>query len=924
MRQLSHLLALVIAVCLSTSASAQCGDWAEGLHARGMDSTVRAFAHFDDGNGTALYAGGSFKKASGAPANALARWNGTRWEALSESPSNSSFTAAVHTMLVSDRLGGPALYIGGEFTAVGSTPASHIARYDGHQWTSLGIGVNARVTALAIFEDSGGPKLFVGGLFPSAGGGFSPSIARWDGTSWATIGGVLGLGFSVNALTVFDDGSGPALYVGGSFNQAGGQPISNLARFDGATWSSVGGNFDGPVFALHVHGVGSSASLIAGGNFDHAGSTSAKWIASWNGSTWSALGAGVTPGASGDNGVYALESFDDGTGARLYAAGKIVGNVASWNGTTWSSASTGADPTLSPSVLAVQSLVVHDDGAGPRLVAGGNLFHAGGVLVGRVASWNGSSWRAFDEGNAPIGGAVRTMARYDDGTGSKLYVGGSFTDVGVWGGGDGHIARFNGTTWESVGGANSDVNALALYDDGNGTRLYATGTFTFIGGQSALGIASFDGTVWHALPNIHDSIPNWQDHIGGTALVVFDDGAGPALYVAGNFNSGVDDVARYRNGSWSTVGNPPGQTPYQLIVHDDGTGPALYASGFIVSTGSSEFHVPVVRWDGAQWNRVGFGFLNSHGPARVNALSVFDDGTGPALYAAGSFDSIEGVALSNLARWKNGAWSNVGGGTDGVIGSLAVIDDGRGDGPTLFVGGEFTTAGGNAATHLARWNGVSWSVPMPGVTSVPTSSTPPTTVNSMIEWNDGTGRDVYVGGSFDLAGVHASTNFARLDSCGETGKTFCFGDGSATACPCGNSSAVGARAGCLHSQGLGGTLRGRGEPELSHDTLSIDGGSMPNSSALYFQAQNVSNAGQGVVFGDGIKCTNGPFVRLSTKSNASGASTYPAPGDASLSVKGLVHAPGTRRYQVRYRNAAAFCSSDTFNYTNALEIVWRP
>jgi hypothetical protein len=56
--------------------------------------------------------------------------------------------------------------------------------------------------------------------------------------------------------------------------------------------------------------------------------------------------------------------------------------------------------------------------------------------------------------------------------------------------------------------------------------------------------------------------------------------------------------------------------------------------------------------------------------------------------------------------------------------------------------------------------------------------------------------------------------------------------------------------------------------------------------------------------------------------NVSGASQYPTAGDPSISVKGLVTAPGSRTYQVWYRNAAAFCTASTFNLTNAVAATW--
>jgi hypothetical protein len=43
-----------------------------------------------------------------------------------------------------------------------------------------------------------------------------------------------------------------------------------------------------------------------------------------------------------------------------------------------------------------------------------------------------------------------------------------------------------------------------------------------------------------------------------------------------------------------------------------------------------------------------------------------------------------------------------------------------------------------------------------------------------------------------------------------------------------------------------------------------------------------------------------------------------------LSVRGMITSPGTREYQVWYRNSAAFCAPETFNLTNGWEIAWLP
>jgi hypothetical protein len=155
-----------------------------------------------------------------------------------------------------------------------------------------------------------------------------------------------------------------------------------------------------------------------------------------------------------------------------------------------------------------------------------------------------------------------------------------------------------------------------------------------------------------------------------------------------------------------------------------------------------------------------------------------------------------------------------------------------------------------------------------------------------------------------------------------TGTPYCFGDGSGTACPCGNAGATGN--GCASSLfASGANLAATGTASISADTLVLNGSSMPNSSALYFQGTLRVNAGAGAAFGDGLRCAGGSIIRLGTKMNAANQSSYPVAGDPPISVRGAIPSAGTvRTYQVWYRNAAAFCQPETFNLANAVEITW--
>jgi len=138
-------------------------------------------------------------------------------------------------------------------------------------------GPNGLVYATTIFDDGSGPALIIGGDFASAGGSAANRVARWNGSAWTALG--TGLNGDVYALTVFDG----TLIAGGGFTMAGGTAANRIARWNGSAWSALGTGMNNAVIALTVF----DGSLIAGGGF-----TNFAYIARWNGSTWSALGGG--------------------------------------------------------------------------------------------------------------------------------------------------------------------------------------------------------------------------------------------------------------------------------------------------------------------------------------------------------------------------------------------------------------------------------------------------------------------------------------------------------------------------------------------------------------------------------------------------------------------------------------------------------
>jgi hypothetical protein len=414
-----------------------------------------------------------------------------------------------------------------------------------------GVSFPSGVRALAVFDDGNGPALHVGGDFTRAGGITANSIAKWDGATWSEVGGGVG-GFAgnyVSALAVFDDGSGPALYAGGLFSTAGGVAANRIAKWNGTSWAPLGsGMSTGFISALAVFDDGSGPALYVGGIFGIAGGVPAQHIARWNGASWAPLGTGVS-GGTATLGTYvtALAVFDDGSGPSLLvggsftAAGGVPANyIAAWDGASWAPLGSGTNDE-------VHALTVFDDGGGPALYAGGLFTTAGGAGANRIARWNGVSWSPLGSG---LNDYAQALGVFDDGSGTALYVGGRFTTAG--GAPANWIATWDGTSWAALGsGTNGNVVALTAFDAGNGSALYAGGSFSTAGGLVLLSIAAWDGSSWTLL----------GDGINGTslyALEVFDDGSGPALYAGGQFN-GAGGVSANNIAKWmARVGRPSG------------------------------------------------------------------------------------------------------------------------------------------------------------------------------------------------------------------------------------------------------------------------------------------------------------------------------------------------------------------------------
>ncbi len=153
----------------------------------------------------------------------------------------------------------------------------------------------------------------------------------------------------------------------------------------------------------------------------------------------------------------------------------------------------------------------------------------------------------------------------------------------------------------------------------------------------------------------------------------------------------------------------------------------------------------------------------------------------------------------------------------------------------------------------------------------------------------------------------------------EPGTSFCFGDGSGTACPCGN--AAGAGEGCANDTGSGAVLSGSGSASVAADDLALSATNLTSGPGLFFQGNNAVNSANGNPFGDGLRCAGGSVRRLEVRF-ANAGNSFTTTTTISIATNGNVSVGQTKRYQYWYRDSGTSPCSSLFNLSNGYEITW--
>ncbi len=323
----------------------------------------------------------------------------------------------VNAMYANDSM----LYAGGTFIG----PGSHIAQWNGTNWSSLSSGINGDVYSLCVYKKN----LYAGGYFSEAGGISASSFAEWNGSNWIPWG-------KFNPVTALDTANN-YLYSSSysdiwRFNGSNGFPLSGFIsmqinkfilyrnklyaagygykRIGGV---SYGGTYEGLLYKIKLSGT-SFTPVLVGAFYSSAGMPDLYSL------------------AVHDSNLYIGGTFDT-------VNGHVIHNIVVYNGSGFSSVGGNINGT-------VNALAEYNG----KLYAGGYFDSAGTIHVDNIACWNDTSWSSLGKG---VNNEVFCMVPFN----GELYVGGGFTSPGNY------IAKYNSNSVAEV----KNFEAVTIYPNPN-------------------------------------------------------------------------------------------------------------------------------------------------------------------------------------------------------------------------------------------------------------------------------------------------------------------------------------------------------------------------------------------------------------------------------------------------------------------------
>jgi hypothetical protein len=226
---------------------------------------------------------GSFTSMDGAPAEFVARFDGSLFHELPGGPNDPIDSVSLH---------GSGFVVEGGFLGVASEPANYTAVFDGSSWHPArpgGLGVVCCPSTLSTYEgdlliSSNNSSLEAPSTTAAHG------VARFTPSGWQGLGGGLH-GGEVNELLDHDG----VLYVQGDFEHTGGVqswpnvPLPGWATWDGNQWASWTPPPTGSFGETYYLGIQGDDVIVGGSAWDFG---QYELMARWDGSTWSSFPSG--------------------------------------------------------------------------------------------------------------------------------------------------------------------------------------------------------------------------------------------------------------------------------------------------------------------------------------------------------------------------------------------------------------------------------------------------------------------------------------------------------------------------------------------------------------------------------------------------------------------------------------------------------
>jgi hypothetical protein len=297
------------------------------------------------------------------------------------------------------------------------------------------------------------------------------------------------------------------------------------------------------------------------------------------------------------------------------------------------------------------------------------------------------------------------------------------------------IAKWENGIWDTVASGINGKVNAICFDSSD--NMWIGGQFTTVNGLESNYIARRNGNIWEPVEGFNSQVRTIVSRNG-------------KVYAGGDFNfydsarTDYSMVAVFDGQSWRNhgiLGSNAGGKVISLAFREPGF---LIAGGIFENDGTDNISPNVAYFDGSRWKSLGEGL-----DGMVLSLACINDD----VYAGGYFNHSGEIQCRSIARFDGSIWTEVDGGASGgdypSVLSLAASESG------LFAGGNFTRIGSIDCWNTAYLFNGSWMNYLPETRNGTISSIGTFTVDKK---ND----ILYAGGGFVRTGNRISYGISKF------------------------------------------------------------------------------------------------------------------------------------------------------------------